>query len=55
MVATRSFVLTLIPVFYFVAVAANDVESSKLAIVSSASAFEEWSSLTGLAVQLKGF
>ncbi|KAG4378855.1 hypothetical protein AAZX31_17G109800 [Glycine max] len=36
-------------------VAANDVESSKLAFVSSASAFEEWSSLTGLAVQLKGF
>ncbi|KAG4930149.1 Thylakoid lumenal 16 protein, chloroplastic [Glycine soja] len=35
-------------------VAANDVESSKLAFVSSASAFEEWSSLTGLVVQLKG-
>ncbi|CAH8352528.1 unnamed protein product [Eruca vesicaria subsp. sativa] len=32
----------------------NDVESSKLAFVSSASAFEKWSSLTGLLGQLKG-
>ncbi|XP_020225851.1 thylakoid lumenal 16.5 kDa protein, chloroplastic [Cajanus cajan] len=32
----------------------NDVESSKLAFVSSASAFEKWTSLTGLIVQLKG-
>lgn len=35
-------------------VAGNDVESSKLAFVSSASAFEKWTSLTGLIVQLKG-
>ncbi|RID43299.1 hypothetical protein BRARA_I00166 [Brassica rapa] len=32
----------------------NDLESSKLAFVSSASAFEKWSSLTGLLGQLKG-
>ncbi|BAT76340.1 hypothetical protein LR48_Vigan01g257700 [Vigna angularis] len=35
-------------------VAKNDVESSKIAFVSSASAFEKWTSLTGLIVQLKG-
>ncbi|KAF7806402.1 Thylakoid lumenal 16.5 kDa protein, chloroplastic [Senna tora] len=35
-------------------VAGNDVESSKLAFVSSASAFEKWTSLTGLVVKLKG-
>ncbi|KAJ1443901.1 thylakoid lumenal 16.5 kDa protein, chloroplastic-like [Sesbania bispinosa] len=35
-------------------VSRNDVESSKLAFVSSASAFEKWTSLTGLVVQLKG-
>ncbi|OIV99906.1 hypothetical protein TanjilG_26244 [Lupinus angustifolius] len=35
-------------------VAKNDVESSKVAFVSSASAFEKWTSLTGLVVQLKG-
>ncbi|XP_027369092.1 thylakoid lumenal 16.5 kDa protein, chloroplastic-like [Abrus precatorius] len=35
-------------------VARNDIESSKLAFVSSASAFEKWTSLTGLVVQLKG-
>ncbi|KAK7388674.1 hypothetical protein VNO78_23497 [Psophocarpus tetragonolobus] len=35
-------------------VAGNDVESSKLAFVSSASAFEKWTYLTGLVVQLKG-
>ncbi|KAG4970730.1 hypothetical protein JHK82_036424 [Glycine max] len=54
MVATRSFVLTLVPDFYFLAVAGKDVESSKLAFVSSVSAFEKWSSLMGLVVQLKG-
>ncbi|KAE9609725.1 hypothetical protein Lal_00006107 [Lupinus albus] len=32
----------------------NDVESSKVAFVSSASAFQKWTSLTGLVVQLKG-
>ncbi|CAN8248021.1 unnamed protein product [Cochlearia groenlandica] len=32
----------------------NDIESSKLAFVSSASAFEKWSTLTGLLGQLKG-
>ncbi|XP_041006876.1 thylakoid lumenal 16.5 kDa protein, chloroplastic-like [Juglans microcarpa x Juglans regia] len=32
----------------------NDVESSKLAFVSSASAFQKWSALTGLVGQLKG-
>ncbi|KAJ0265065.1 Thylakoid lumenal 16.5 kDa protein [Hirschfeldia incana] len=32
----------------------NDLESSKLAFVSSASALEKWSSLTGLLGQLKG-
>ncbi|KAL0846203.1 hypothetical protein Bca101_019449 [Brassica carinata] len=32
----------------------NDIESSKLAFVSSASALEKWSSLTGLLGQLKG-
>lgn len=36
------------------AVNKNDLESSKLAFVSSASAFEKWSSLTGLLGQLKG-
>ncbi|OIW19553.1 hypothetical protein TanjilG_07008 [Lupinus angustifolius] len=35
-------------------VAQNDVESSKVAFVSSASAFEKWISLTGLVAQLKG-
>ncbi|KAG2718778.1 hypothetical protein I3843_03G228600 [Carya illinoinensis] len=32
----------------------NDVESSKLAFVSSASAFQKWTALTGLTAQLKG-
>ncbi|KAM5547934.1 thylakoid lumenal 16.5 kDa protein, chloroplastic [Rosa sericea] len=32
----------------------NDVESSKLAFVSSASAIEKWTALTGLVGQLKG-
>ncbi|CAA7038372.1 unnamed protein product [Microthlaspi erraticum] len=32
----------------------NDIESSKLAFVSSASAFEKWTTLTGLLAQLKG-
>ncbi|KAF3453716.1 hypothetical protein FNV43_RR04157 [Rhamnella rubrinervis] len=32
----------------------NDVESSKIAFVSSASAFEQWTTLTGLIEQLKG-
>ncbi|KAK6945119.1 hypothetical protein RJ641_026221 [Dillenia turbinata] len=32
----------------------NDVESSKVAFVSSASAFEKWTALTGLVGQLKG-
>ncbi|XP_059432775.1 thylakoid lumenal 16.5 kDa protein, chloroplastic [Corylus avellana] len=32
----------------------NDVESSKLAFVSSASAFQKWTALTGLVGQLKG-
>ncbi|KAM1508280.1 thylakoid lumenal 16.5 kDa protein, chloroplastic-like [Malus sylvestris] len=32
----------------------NDVESSKLAFVSSASAIEKWTTLTGLIDQLKG-
>ncbi|VVB07017.1 unnamed protein product [Arabis nemorensis] len=32
----------------------NDIESSKLAFVSSASAFEKWTTLTGLLEQLKG-
>lgn len=35
-------------------VSQKDVESSKLAFVSSASAFEKWTSLTGLVAQLKG-
>ncbi|XP_028753922.1 thylakoid lumenal 16.5 kDa protein, chloroplastic [Neltuma alba] len=35
-------------------VAKKDVESSKIAFVSSASAFEKWTSLTGLFAQLKG-
>ncbi|XP_019417252.1 PREDICTED: thylakoid lumenal 16.5 kDa protein, chloroplastic-like isoform X2 [Lupinus angustifolius] len=35
-------------------VSKKDIESSKLAFVSSASAFEKWTSLTGLAIQLKG-
>ncbi|CAL0330492.1 unnamed protein product [Lupinus luteus] len=35
-------------------VAQNDVESSKVAFVSSATAFEKWISLTGLVAQLKG-
>lgn len=32
----------------------KDVESSKIAFVSSASAFEKWTTLTGLVEQLKG-
>ncbi|GAB2300315.1 hypothetical protein Dimus_034351 [Dionaea muscipula] len=32
----------------------NDMESSKIAFVSSASAFEKWTTLTGLVYQLKG-
>ncbi|ESQ37917.1 hypothetical protein EUTSA_v10028953mg [Eutrema salsugineum] len=32
----------------------NDIESSKLAFVSSAGAFEKWTALTGLLGQLKG-
>jgi hypothetical protein len=36
------------------AVTRNDVESSKLAFVSSASAFQKWTALTGLVGQLKG-
>ncbi|XWS27023.1 hypothetical protein CRYUN_Cryun26dG0080100 [Craigia yunnanensis] len=32
----------------------NDVESSKVAFVASASAFEKWTTLTGLVGQLKG-
>ncbi|XVF34635.1 hypothetical protein REPUB_Repub18cG0076000 [Reevesia pubescens] len=32
----------------------NDVESSKVAFVASASAFEKWSTLTGFVGQLKG-
>ncbi|KAF5459172.1 hypothetical protein F2P56_023150 [Juglans regia] len=32
----------------------NDVESSKLAFVASANAFQKWSALTGLVGQLKG-
>ncbi|KAK9269087.1 hypothetical protein L1049_000855 [Liquidambar formosana] len=32
----------------------NDVESSKIAFVSSATAFEKWTTLTGLVSQLKG-
>ncbi|KAJ7956713.1 thylakoid lumenal 16.5 kDa protein, chloroplastic [Quillaja saponaria] len=35
-------------------VSRNDVESSKLAFVSSATAFEKWTTLTGLVGQLKG-
>lgn len=35
-------------------VAQNDVESSKIAFVSSASAIEKWTSLTGLVGKLKG-
>lgn len=35
-------------------VSKNDVESSKIAFVSSATAFEKWTSMTGLAAQLKG-
>jgi hypothetical protein len=38
----------------FLAVAQNDVESSKIAFVSSASAIEKWTSLTGLVGKLKG-
>ncbi|KAI4335703.1 hypothetical protein L6164_014325 [Bauhinia variegata] len=36
------------------AVAKNDVDSSKVAFVSSASAFEKWTTLTGLVGKLKG-
>ncbi|KAK3210939.1 hypothetical protein Dsin_015645 [Dipteronia sinensis] len=32
----------------------NDIESSKVAFVASASAFEKWTSLTGLVEKLKG-
>ncbi|PON63217.1 Thylakoid lumenal 16.5 kDa protein [Parasponia andersonii] len=32
----------------------NDVDSSKIAFVDSASAFEKWTNLTGLVAQLKG-
>ncbi|KAA8523008.1 hypothetical protein F0562_009431 [Nyssa sinensis] len=32
----------------------NDIEASKIAFVSSASAFEKWTALTGLVGQLKG-
>ncbi|XP_065849577.1 thylakoid lumenal 16.5 kDa protein, chloroplastic [Euphorbia lathyris] len=32
----------------------NDIESSKIAFVSSATAFEKWTNLTGLVAQLKG-
>lgn len=39
--------------FSFV-VALKDVESSKVAFVSSASAFEKWTALTGLNGVLKG-
>ncbi|KAF2318063.1 hypothetical protein GH714_041397 [Hevea brasiliensis] len=36
-------------------VTSNDIESSKIAFVSSATAFEKWTTLTGLVVgQLKG-
>ncbi|TKY73199.1 Thylakoid lumenal 16.5 kDa protein [Spatholobus suberectus] len=35
-------------------VSKNDVESSKIAFLSSATAFEKWTSITGLAAQLKG-
>ncbi|CAL5198646.1 unnamed protein product [Lathyrus oleraceus] len=35
-------------------VAQNDVKSSKIAFVSSAAAFEKWTSLTGLVGKLKG-
>ncbi|XP_045829213.1 thylakoid lumenal 16.5 kDa protein, chloroplastic [Trifolium pratense] len=35
-------------------VAQNDAESSKIAFVSSAAAFEKWTSLTGLVGKLKG-
>lgn len=36
------------------AVGKRDIESSKLAFVSSATALEKWISLTGLVGQLKG-
>lgn len=36
------------------AVSKNDVEASKVAFVASASAFEKWTTLTGLDGQLKG-
>ncbi|KAL3535875.1 hypothetical protein ACH5RR_004336 [Cinchona calisaya] len=32
----------------------NDIEASKIAFVASASSFEKWTTLTGLAEQLKG-
>ncbi|WCJ30043.1 chloroplast thylakoid lumen protein [Euphorbia peplus] len=32
----------------------NDIESSKISFVSSATAFEKWTNLTGLVAQLKG-
>lgn len=35
-------------------VSQNDIESSKVHFVSSASAFEKWTTLTGLVEQLKG-
>lgn len=35
-------------------VTGNDIESSKTAFVSSATAFEKWTALTGLVGQLKG-
>ena len=39
---------------YTFVVSKNDVETSKLAFVSSATAFEEWTTMTGLVEQLKG-
>ncbi|CAN0838614.1 Thylakoid lumenal 16.5 kDa protein, chloroplastic [Linum grandiflorum] len=35
-------------------VVGNDIESSKVAFVASATAFEKWSNLTGIVTQLKG-
>ncbi|XP_011078400.1 thylakoid lumenal 16.5 kDa protein, chloroplastic [Sesamum indicum] len=35
-------------------VSSNDIEASKVAFVASATAFEKWSSLSGLVEQLKG-
>lgn len=36
------------------AVSQNDIEGSKIAFVASATAFEKWTTLSGLSEKLKG-